>query len=118
MIMAAGAALAQALDMVPDLKINADRMKENLELSHGAMLAEAATFTLADHVGRDAADKLVKDGLAQSAAHNSNLFDELPKLTDVAVDWARLRDPANYVGQADAYVERVVTNARRALKEN
>ncbi len=118
MIMAAGAALAQALDMVPDLKINADRMKENLELSHGAMLAEAATFTLADHVGRDAADKLVKDGLAQSAAHNSNLFDELPKLTDVAVDWARLRDPANYVGQANAYVERVVTNARRALKEN
>ncbi|WP_417816203.1 3-carboxy-cis,cis-muconate cycloisomerase [Thalassospira alkalitolerans] len=118
MIMAAGAALAQAVDMVPDLKINADRMKENLELSHGAMLAEAATFTLADHVGRDAADKLVKDGLAQSAAHNSNLFDELPKLTDVAVDWARLRDPANYVGQADAYVERVVTNARRALKEN
>ncbi|OSQ48863.1 3-carboxy-cis,cis-muconate cycloisomerase [Thalassospira alkalitolerans] len=118
MIMAAGAALTQAVDMVPDLKINADRMKENLELSHGAMLAEAATFTLADHVGRDAADKLVKDGLAQSAAHNSNLFDELPKLTDVAVDWARLRDPANYVGQADAYVERVVTNARRALKEN
>ncbi len=118
MIMATGAGLAQAVDMVPSLKVNADRMAANLELSRGAMLAEAATFALADHVGRDAADKLVKDGLARSAANQSNLFDELPKLTDVGIDWAKLRDPAHYIGQADAFVERVVTTARREIKDS
>ncbi len=118
MIMATGAGLAQAVDMVPTLKINADRMAANLELSRGAMLAEAATFALAEHLGRDGADKLVKDALSRSAANQSNLFDELPKLTDVGIDWAKLRDPAHYIGQADAFVERVVTTARRAIKDS
>ena len=118
MIMATGAGLAQAVDMVPSLKVNTDRMAANLELSRGAMLAEAATFALAEHLGRDGADKLVKDALSRSAANQSNLFDELPKLTDVGIDWAKLRDPANYIGQADSYVERVVTTARRAIKDS
>ena len=81
------------------------------------MLAEAATFALADHLGRDAADKLVKDGLARSAANQSNLFDELPKLTDAPVDWAAVRDPANYVGQSDAYIDRVLATAKRGLRD-
>ncbi|KZB61772.1 fumarate lyase [Thalassospira lucentensis] len=118
MIMATGAGLAQAVDMVPSLKVNTDRMAANLELSRGAMLAEAATFALAEHLGRDGADKLVKDALSRSAANQSNLFDELPKLTDVGIDWAKLRDPAHYIGQADAFVERVVTTARRAIKDS
>ncbi|RCK42660.1 3-carboxy-cis,cis-muconate cycloisomerase [Thalassospira xiamenensis] len=118
MVMATAAGLAQAVDMVTSLKVNADRMAANLELSRGAMLAEAATFALAEHLGRDGADKLVKDALSRSAANQSNLFDELPKLTDVGIDWAKLRDPAHYIGQADAFVERVVTTARRAIKDS
>jgi|TARA_R110001583_G_scaffold170845_1_gene324292 3-carboxy-cis,cis-muconate cycloisomerase len=118
MIMATGAGLAQAVDMLPSLKVNADQMAANLELSRGAMLAEAATFALAGHLGRDGADKLVKDALSRSAANQSNLFDELPKMTDVGIDWAKLRAPANYIGQADNYIERVVTTARRVIKDS
>lgn len=116
-ITATGAALAQAVDMVPDLKINSDRMAQNLELSRGAMLAEAATFALADHLGRDAADKLVKDAIAKSAENASNLFDELPKLTDAPVDWAYIRNPVNYVGQADVFIDRVLGATKRGLRE-
>lgn len=116
-ITATGAALAQAVDMVPDLKINTDRMAQNLELSRGAMLAEAATFALADHLGRDAADKLVKDAIAKSAENVSNLFDELPKLTDAPVDWAYIRNPVNYVGQADVFIDRVLGATKRGLRE-
>ncbi|CAM3297591.1 3-carboxy-cis,cis-muconate cycloisomerase [Thalassospira profundimaris] len=116
-ITATGAALAQAVDMVPDLKINADRMAENLELSRGAMLAEAATFALADHLGRDAAEKLVKDAIAKSAENASNLFDELPKLTDAPVDWAHIRNPANYIGQSDVFIDRVLGAAKRGLRD-
>ncbi|MBO6770820.1 MULTISPECIES: 3-carboxy-cis,cis-muconate cycloisomerase [unclassified Thalassospira] len=116
-IIAAGTALAQAVDMVPDLKINTGRMAENLELSRGAMLAEAATFALADHIGRDAADKLVKDAIAKSSANGSNLFDELPKLTDAPVNWAQVGDPANYVGQADLFIDRVLGTAKRGLRD-
>ncbi|KJE37049.1 fumarate lyase [Thalassospira sp. HJ] len=114
---ATGAALAQAVDMVPDLKINTERMAQNLELSRGAMLAEAATFALADHIGRDAADKLVKEAVANSAANQSNLFDELPKLTDAPVDWDQVRDPVNYIGQADLFIDRVRSSARRGLRD-
>ncbi|KZD01408.1 MULTISPECIES: 3-carboxy-cis,cis-muconate cycloisomerase [unclassified Thalassospira] len=116
-ITATGAALAQAVDMVPDLKINAGRMAENLELSRGAMLAEAATFALADHLGRDAADKLVKDAIAKSAENASNLFDELPKLTEAPVDWAHIRNPVNYIGQSDVFIDRVLGAAKRGLRD-
>lgn len=116
-ITATGAALAQAVDMVPDLKINTDRMAQNLELSRGAMLAEAATFALAEHLGRDAADKLVKDAIAKSAENASNLFDELPKLTNAPVDWAYIRNPVNYVGQADVFIDRVLGATKRGLRE-
>ncbi|MBO6579805.1 MAG: 3-carboxy-cis,cis-muconate cycloisomerase [Thalassospira sp.] len=116
-ITATGAALAQAVDLVPDLKINADRMAENLELSRGAMLAEAATFALADHLGRDAADKLVKDAIAKSAENASNLFDELPKLTDAPVDWDHVRNPVNYIGQSDVFIDRVLGAAKRGLRD-
>jgi len=116
-ITATGAALAQAVDMVPDLKINADRMTDNLELSRGAMLAEAATFALADHLGRDAADKLVKEAIAKSAENASNLFDELPKLTDAPVDWAHIRNPVNYIGQSDVFIDRVLGAAKRGLRD-
>ncbi|AXO15204.1 3-carboxy-cis,cis-muconate cycloisomerase [Thalassospira indica] len=116
-ITATGAAIAQAVDMVPDLKINAGRMAENLELSRGAMLAEAATFALADHLGRDAADKLVKDAIAKSAENASNLFDELQKLTDAPVDWAHIRNPANYIGQSDVFIDRVLGAAKRGLRD-
>jgi len=116
-ITATGAALAQAVDMVPDLKINADRMAANLELSRGAMLAEAATFALADHVGRDAADKLVKEAIAKSAENASNLFDELPKLTDAPVDWNHVRNPVNYIGQSEVFIDRVLGAAKRGLRD-
>jgi len=116
-ITATGAALAQAVDMVPDLKINADRMAENLELSRGAMLAEAATFALADHLGRDVADKLVKDAIGKSAENASNLFDELPKLTDAPVDWDHVRNPVNYIGQSDVFIDRVLGAAKRGLRD-
>ncbi|MBC08194.1 3-carboxy-cis,cis-muconate cycloisomerase [Thalassospira sp.] len=116
-MMATGTALAQAVEMAPDLKINTERMAENLELSRGAMLAEAATFSLADHIGRDAADKLVKEAVANSAANQSNLFDELPKLTDAPVDWDQVRDPVNYIGQADLFIDRVLSSARRGLRD-
>ena len=117
MITATGAALAQAVDMIPDLKINTDRMADNLELSRGAMLAEAATFALADHLGRDAADKLVKEAIAKSAENASNLFDELPKLTDAPVDWAHVRNPVNYIGQAELFIDRVLGAAKRGLRD-
>jgi 3-carboxy-cis,cis-muconate cycloisomerase len=117
MVMAAGTALKQATEMVPELRVDADQMRHNLELSRGAMLAEAATFALASHIGRDEADKRVKQALAQSAENNSNLFDELPKLTDAPVKWDHVRNPANYVGQTDAFVERVLASAQRMLAE-
>lgn len=116
-ITATGAALAKAVDMVPDLKVNAGQMAKNLELSRGAMLAEAATFALADHIGRDGADKLVKQAVANATANQTNLFDELPKLTHAPVDWDHVRDPVNYIGQAELFIDRVLGAARRGFRE-
>ena len=117
-VMASGKSLALAVELVPSLHINAAKMRENMEISHGAMLAEAATFALVNHMARDGADQLVKQAIAQSQHNHSNMFDELPKLTDAPVDWDHVRDPANYVGMSNHYIDRVIGVAQRALAES
>ncbi|OSQ38035.1 3-carboxy-cis,cis-muconate cycloisomerase [Thalassospira mesophila] len=117
-VMASGKALAVAVEMVPSLRVNDGKMRENMDVSHGAMLAEAATFALASHIARDDADRIVKQAIAQSQQNHSNMFDELPTLTDAAVDWEHVRNPANYIGMSNHYIDRVIGAAQRDLSES
>ncbi|RCK52416.1 fumarate lyase [Thalassospira profundimaris] len=116
-VMACGKATALMLSLLGHLQVNTAKMRENIDISRGAMLAEAATFALADHMDRDMADKLVKQAVATSLAQGTHLFDELPKLTDAGVDWRKVRDPANYLGLNDVYIDRVLGAAHRILTE-
>lgn len=117
-VMASGKALALAVELVPSLQINAEKMRENMEISYGAMLAEGATFALASHMARDDADRIVKQAIARSRHNHSNMFDELPALSNAPVDWDHVRDPANYIGMSNHYIDRVVGAAQRELSES
>ncbi|AUG53150.1 3-carboxy-cis,cis-muconate cycloisomerase [Thalassospira marina] len=116
-VMACGKATSLMLSLLGNLQVNSGKMRENIDISRGAMLAEAATFALSNHMDRDGADALVKKAIAQSQANGSSMFDELPKLTDAGVNWDQVRDPANYIGMNDTYIDRVLGAAQRALAE-
>jgi 3-carboxy-cis,cis-muconate cycloisomerase len=106
--LAAGAALGQAEAIAADLTVDTARMAANLEASNGLLLAEAASFALAEHMPRPEAQALVKSACASVTAERRHLMEVLAEATDAPVDWERLRDPARSVGVAAELVERLL----------
>lgn len=111
MAVAAGAALKHARTVAETLAADAERMARNLDDSNELILAEAATFALAEHMPRPAAAALVKSACG-SVGQGRSLTAVLRENTDAPVDWDTLADPARYLGAADQLIDRVLAAAR------
>ncbi|WP_339512313.1 3-carboxy-cis,cis-muconate cycloisomerase [Pseudomonas sp. RL_15y_Pfl2_60] len=106
-------ALQQALLVVPGLEVQAARMRENLDLTQGLVLAEAVSIALAQRMGRDAAHHLLEHCCREAVAQGVHLRAVLganPEVTAQlsAAELDRLLDPAFYLGQARRWVERAL----------
>ncbi len=108
MVVLTGAALRHGQTLADHMEVDGARMAANLAASNGLVLAEAATFALADHMARPEAQALVKSACAQAAAAGRHLMDVLAETTTAPLDWASLKDPANYLGAADVFIDRVL----------
>lgn len=109
----AAGSLAAMITVIEGLEVDGARMRANLDLTHGQILAEAVQMALAVHIGKDAAHQLVAD-IGKAAAHEGReLADALKEdprvgqwLDDGAIE--RLMDPARYLGLSGAFVDRVL----------
>lgn len=106
-------ALQQALLVVPGLEVDAARMRANLELTQGLVLAEAVSIALAQKIGRDAAHHLIEQCCKQAVREGVHLRAVLGANAEVsaqlsAAELDSLLDAAHYLGQARRWVERAV----------
>lgn len=104
-------ALVQALNIAQGLEVDAERMLHNLDLTHGLVLAEAVSIVLAQRVGRETAHHLLEQCCKRAVAeqrHLRSVLDDEPQISAQlsAQELDRLLDPANYLGQAETWVER------------
>jgi len=111
--MAAGGALRQARFMLEGLIVDAERMRRNLDLTGGLIVAEAVMMALAEHTGRQAAHDIVYGACRAALDNGSTLRAELEKQPEVTrhLDKARLAqltDPVNYLGSAPAMIDRML----------
>jgi 3-carboxy-cis,cis-muconate cycloisomerase len=109
----AAGALHQSAFMLGGLIVDADRMERNLGMTHGLIVAEAVMMGLAPHTGRNEAHDLVYDACRAAIEHDRPLYDVLIEIPEVAgplgADTLRkLTDPENYLGAAQAMVDRVL----------
>ena len=109
----AGGALHQAAFMMGGLIVDPSRMAKNLGMTHGLIVAEAVMMGLAPHTGRNEAHDLVYDACRAAIEHDRPLYDVLLETPEVAgplgADRLRaLTDPSNYLGAAQAMVDRVL----------
>ena len=111
MAVACGAALRHAARLAGDLAVDPERMRANLDSSNGLIMAEAACFALAEHMPRPEAQALVKQACGEAARAGRNLFEVLKHRCDAPVDWQAVSDPANYLGEADALIRRILNEA-------
>jgi 3-carboxy-cis,cis-muconate cycloisomerase len=115
-ILTAGS-LAQAKFLLEGLVVDESRMRQNLDLTRGLIVAEAVMMGLAPHLGRQQAHDAVYQACRDALQQGRSLFDVLkldPAIAQ-ALPEARLHalcDPANYLGSAAAMTDNVVRGWR------
>ncbi|HEX3778819.1 MAG TPA: 3-carboxy-cis,cis-muconate cycloisomerase [Pseudonocardiaceae bacterium] len=108
-----GGSAARLAELTPGLRVDTDRMRGNLDLTNGLLLAENVTTRLAGTLGRLPAHQLVTElarragrtgrGLREILAEDSRITDVLP-----ATELDAALDPAGYLGVAGEFVDRAL----------
>jgi 3-carboxy-cis,cis-muconate cycloisomerase len=105
-------ALRHAGALCADLVVNEARMRENVRASNGVMLAEAASLALAGAMGLAAARTLVAEACQIATTEKRPLSEVLQERTEIAVDWSSFSDESAHLGQAEAFIARVLADYR------
>jgi 3-carboxy-cis,cis-muconate cycloisomerase len=107
----ASGALREGRALAEGLVVHPDRMKANLDLTHGLLFAEAAAARLSPHLGAEEAHALVERAAGRVRDGADNLKAALAELTPHAVDDAFDLSPA--IAAAGPWIDRALAEAAR-----
>jgi len=107
------------VDIADGLDVDVERMRANLDITDGQIMAEAVSFRLAEKIGKAEAHKLVEVAGKKAHAENKHLKDILaadPKVTAIipAGEISKLFDPMSYQGVAQLFIDRLLATAKNA----
>ena len=106
--------LANARFMLAGLVVHERRMRENLDLTHGLIVAEAVMMAAAPKLGRQQAHDVVYEACRRAIEGGGQLADilaDMPQIIDALGSVEAIRhhcDPANYLGLSGQMVDRVL----------
>ncbi|QCI12418.1 adenylosuccinate lyase family protein [Pseudomonas putida] len=108
-----GASLGQARFMLAGLDVRTERMRRNLDMTQGLIVAEAVMMGLAPALGRQVAHDVVYAACRRANDQGISLFEALQAQGEAAaqLDLATLEqlcDPANYLGLAPQMVDQAL----------
>ena len=112
------AALNQLREVTSGLSVDAARMRSNIEITQGLVMAEAVSLALAQHLGRAAAHELIEEACHKAVESGRALREVLGSDPRMPEEFSSshldaLFDPAGYLGEASAFVERVLEHHRQ-----
>ncbi len=109
-------ALMHTRSIAEGMVVDADRMRANLNITHGLIVSEAVMMGLAPVIGRGEAHHVVKRACDVALTEKVSLADALQRdpavssrLDRAAID--KMIDPSNYLGSAQGFIDRVVAAA-------
>ena len=115
-----GGAASAVREVMEGLEVRSERMRENLGVTKGLLLAENVTTVAARELGRLEAHELVKAASHRTLENGSTLREEIlaePALSEVLspeeIDTAL--DPQSYLGSATAFVDRALDFYRKEV---
>ncbi|HGM5583051.1 TPA: adenylosuccinate lyase family protein [Pseudomonas putida] len=112
------ASLGQAKFMLAGLEVRTERMRQNLDMTRGLIVAEAVMMGLAPELGRQVAHDVVYAACRVANDEHVSLLDALLRDAEVSArlpraELERLTDPANYLGLAPQMVDRALERPGR-----
>jgi 3-carboxy-cis,cis-muconate cycloisomerase len=108
-----GGALHHLSEMLSGLQVDEQRMRQNLDATHGLVFAEAVTMALGGRLGKMPAHMLVEEACKKARAENSYLKDVLREEQGLRgyltpADLEGLFDVRNYLGSAEEFIRQVL----------
>ena len=97
--------LDRAKPLLKELKVNKQKMRDNLDLTNGLILSQRLTFYLADKIGKDTANELMHD-VAKYALENNLTLEEAALQNSIVSknitesELKNILDPETYIGLA------------------
>jgi 3-carboxy-cis,cis-muconate cycloisomerase len=111
-------AVAHARQLLEGLEVHEDRMRKNLDLAGGTLMAESLSVALAAKLGRvdaqsvvnAASERALREGitLQRAAAEDERISNTLS-----GEEIERALDPTRYLGSTDIYVDRALASFRQ-----
>ena len=119
----ASGATSQLVDMAKGLEVDTNRMRVNLEITNGLIMAEAIQMALGEKLGRTQAHDLLEAASKRAASEGRPLrevIEETPNIVDAlpAKSLDKLFDPLGYLGSADLFIERALKSIDQALAQS
>jgi 3-carboxy-cis,cis-muconate cycloisomerase len=111
--MLSAGALAQTRFLVSGLQVNEKKMRANLDITHGLIMAEAVMMGLGAKMGRNRAHDVVYDICREVVKTGRPLLELLEENKEISKHadgkmLEKLVDPTNYLGVAGEMVDRVL----------
>ncbi len=108
-------ALAATVDIAEGLEVDVDRMRANLDSTHGLIMAEAVAMALAETIGKSESHHLIEAASRKAIESKTHLRDVLAGDTRVtkylsANDLKRLFDPMGYQGVSQTLIDRLLAS--------
>ena len=112
-----GSAAAALRDVLAGLKVHADRMRANLDLTHGLLMSESVAVALAESLGRPRAQELVEAAARRAAREQRDLRHvllDMPEVTGAMGpdEFDRALAPENYLGATSQLIDRALAAHR------
>lgn len=113
LLLATSGALAAIADIAQRMEVDAERMRNNLEMTNGMILAEAVAFALAPKIGQQEAHKIVEEASRKASDSKRHLHDILREDSRVTLhltlgELARLFELMGYQGAAQTFIDRQI----------
>jgi 3-carboxy-cis,cis-muconate cycloisomerase len=109
LLLLTGAAALHMQTMLEGLEVDTVRMRANLELTNGLIMAERVTFALAPALGKSKAKSFMEAACKLAVAQKRHLKEVLRDAPEAsALDLEALFDPATYLGASDVFIDRIL----------
>jgi 3-carboxy-cis,cis-muconate cycloisomerase len=109
LLMLTGAAALHMQTLLEGLEVDTERMRANLELTKGLIMAERVTFALAPSLGKAKAKSFMEAACKQAVAQKRHLREVLRDAPEAkGLDLDALFDPATYLGASDVFIDRIL----------
>jgi 3-carboxy-cis,cis-muconate cycloisomerase len=115
LLLVTSGALAAIVDIAEGLEVDAARMRANLDMTGGLIMAETVAFALAEKVGKQEAHHLVEAASKKAVAEKKSLRAVLESEAKITAHLdakriAQLLEPLAYQGVSQALIDRLLAS--------